>query len=371
MAEPLKKFYNQALITRLGHSIEAVHPSFPVEDFVAEVLTDFESLELVPRARKIAAGLTRYLPTDYPEALEILLASFGPKLEDTETFGMEPFFYMPHGLYVAEHGLGHFGLSMRACYELTQRFSAEFCIRPFLDEYPEKALAQLEQWTRDPSPHVRRLVSEGTRPRLPWASRLTVFRDDPSPVLRLLELLKDDPELYVRRSVANHLNDIGKDHPELMATTARSWMSDASEERHWVVRHALRSAVKRGDPAALEILGYGAAPEIVLEEARITPEEARIGGSVVVSFTVTSRAKKTQSLMVDFRIHYVKANGESRPKVFKMKALDLPAGGSVALEKKVSVADMTTRKHYAGRHEVDVLMNGKVFPLGFFELLPK
>ncbi len=371
MAEPLKKFYNRAMITRLGRSVEAVFPAFPVDPFVTEVLTDFESLELVPRARKIAAGLSRYLPTEYPEALEILLASFGPKLEGTESFGMEPFFYMPHGLYVAEHGLDFFELSMHACYELTQRFSAEFCIRPFLDKYPEASLPQLERWSRDPSPHVRRLVSEGTRPRLPWAPRLRVFGKDPETILHLLDLLKDDPSLYVRRSVANHLNDIGKDHPELMATTARRWMLDAGEERRWVVRHALRSAVKRGDAAALEILGYGATPEIELEEAAVVPAEARIGESVIVSFTLASRSQETQSLMVDFRIHYIKANGESRPKVFKMKALELPAGGSQALRKKVSVADMTTRKHYPGRHEVDVLVNGNVFPSAPFELLTK
>ena len=368
MAEPLKKFYNQALITRLGRSVEAVHPTFPVEDFVTEVLTDFESLELVPRARKIAAGLTRFLPEAYPEAVEILLASMGPKLEDTESFGMEPFFYMPHGLYVAEHGLEFFELSMNACYELTQRFSAEFCIRPFLDKYPEASLEQLEQWTRDPSPHVRRLVSEGTRPRLPWAPRLRVFGNDPEIILHLLDLLKDDSSLYVRRSVANHLNDIGKDHPDLLAATARRWNRNASEERRWVVRHALRSAVKRGDAAALEILGYGAKPQIVLERTEVTPAEARIGQSVIVSFTVASRAKTTQNLMVDFRIHYIKANGESRPKVFKLKALELPPGDSQNLRKKVSVANMTTRKHYPGTHLVDVVLNGTIHPVGEFEL---
>lgn len=368
MAEPLKKFYNPELVRRLANTISGVSPTFPSELFITKVLTNFEPLELVPRARKIADGLFRHLPDNYPEAIEILLASLGPTLESTESFGMEPFFYMPHGIFIAEHGLDDFELSMRAQYELTQRFSAEFCIRPFLEKYPENTLTQLEEWTRDPSPHVRRLVSEGTRPRLPWAPRLRVFENDPTPVLPLLERLKDDPELYVRRSVANHLNDIGKDHPKVMADTARRWLRDADEQRRWVVRHALRSAVKRADPVALEILGFGAAPQIVLEARAVTPARATIGDVVVVSFTMASRARQPQSLMVDFRIHYVKANGESRPKVFKLKTLDLPKGGSVSMKKKVSVADMSTRKHYPGDHSVDVVVNGQIFPLGGFEL---
>ena len=164
---------------------------------------------------------------------------------------------MPHCFFVAEYGLDHFEPSMQAHYQLTQRFTAEFSIRPFLIKHTEATLARLRQWARDPNEHVRRLVSEGTRPRLPWASRLPAFQADPAPVLALLELLKDDPALYVRRSVANNLNDIGKDHPRVLMQTAQRWMRDATPERAWVVRHALRWAVKQGDPAALKVLGFG------------------------------------------------------------------------------------------------------------------
>ena len=161
---------------------------------------------------------------------------------------------------------------MQAQHELTQRFTAEFSIRPFIERHPEATLARLAQWTQDPSPHVRRLVSEGTRPRLPWASRLRDFQRDPAPVLALLERLKDDPELYVRRSVANNLNDIGKDHPDLLADVARRWLQNASPERRWIVRHALRSAIKRAEPGALSALGYGAAPTLAIERVRIEPK---------------------------------------------------------------------------------------------------
>ena len=174
---------------------------------------------------------------------------------------MAAFLYMPHLFFVARHGLDHFEDSMRAQYALTQRFTAEYSIRAFLEKHPEATLARLREWAADPSQHVRRLVSEGTRPRLPWAPRLRAFQKDPRPVLELLELLKDDPELYVRRSVANNLNDIGKDHPALLTAVAKRWLRGATPERRWIVDHALRSAVKRADAGALGALGYGARPK--------------------------------------------------------------------------------------------------------------
>ena len=169
---------------------------------------------------------------------------------------MAAFLYMPHLFFVARHGLDHFEDSMRAQHALTQLFTAEYSIRAFLEKHPGATLARLREWTADPSHHVRRLVSEGTRPRLPWAPRLRAFQKDPRPVLELLELLKDDPELYVRRSVANNLNDIGKDHPALLTAVAKRWLRGASPERRWIVSHALRSAVKRADAGALGALGY-------------------------------------------------------------------------------------------------------------------
>jgi len=281
---------------------------------------------------------------------------------------MASFIYMPHCVFVAEYGLDHFELSMRANYELTKRFTAEFSIRPFITRYPKRTLALLRKWTKDPSDDVRRLVSEGTRPRLPWAPRLPEFQKDPGPVLGLLEELKDDPALYVRRSVANNLNDIGKDHPELLVETAAAWMKDADENRAWLIRHALRSAVKRGDVGALRVLGYGDAKGLIVEAAAIAPALARIGDKITVAFNVTNKGRQGRPVMVDFRIHYVKANGSTSPKVFKLKAIEIGPGDSVRVQKKVSVADMTTRKHYAGLHQVDAILNGEVKPIGSFNL---
>ena len=188
-------------------------------------------------------------------------------------------------------------------------------------------------------------------------------------MLALLELLKDDPALYVRRSVANNLNDIGKDHPQILAETARRWMADATPDREWVVRHALRWAVKQGAPWALEVLGYGKKASVELREASVTPAKMRIGESVRLAFSLHNPRRKSQDLMVDLQVHFVKANGSTSAKVFKLKALQLAAGETVALSKKLSLAEMTTRKHHPGYHQVDALVNGQAFGLVGFTLL--
>lgn len=366
MAEALVKQFGAEVPRKIGAMLAAAG-KFDERAFVSTALRGYASLNLMQRAVKIADALQMHLPRDYPKALKLLLASLGPVQAHTAGAGMAPFLYLPHTLFVARHGLEHFNLSMQAQYQLTQRFSAEFSIRPFIERYPEQSLKLLAAWARDDSAHVRRLVSEGTRPRLPWASRLRSFQKDPAPVLSLLELLKDDPELYVRRSVANSLNDIGKDHPAVLVGTARRWMQDADENRQWIIRHALRSAVKRADPQALAILGFGGKASVIVDAIDITPR-LRIGEKLLISFSVTNRSRKTQDVLVDFRIHYIKANGASKPKVFKLKQLQLMPGESTQLRKAVSLQEMTTRKHYAGVHVVDLVINGVVQPLGKFEL---
>jgi len=366
--DKLKDQFGPDVPMLIGREILAVCPQFDIDAFVRDSLEGYEALELKQRAQQVAQVLALYLPADFEAAVDTLIASLGSPLSNTEGNGMSPFCYWPHGIFVAEHGLDHFEAAMRAQYELTQRFTAEFSIRPFLEKDQERTLARLREWAFDPNPHVRRLVSEGTRPRLPWASRLRDFQRDPEPVLALLELLKDDPSLYVRRSVANNLNDIGKDHPETLIKTAQSWMVGASPERQWIVRHALRSAIKRGEAGALAMLGFGKAAEVTIQAATIQPAQAVIGGAVQISFEITNSGKESQQLLIDFRIHYVKANGKTSPKVFKLKTLTLTPSASAKLQKRISLAEMTTRKHYAGRHEIELLINGSTLPLGVFEL---
>ena len=369
MAEPLVNQYGADVPQAIARMITAVHPAFEAKKFMRDVLQGYDTLALMPRGKHIARALQRHLPPDYPKAVAILLASLDQPHGRDAGLTLGAFLYLPHTLFVAEFGLDHFEASMHAQHALTQRFTAEFSIRAFLQQHEAATLARLKQWASDPSEHVRRLVSEGTRPRLPWASRLPAFQKNPASVLALLELLKDDPELYVRRSVANNLNDIGKDHPELLAKTAKQWLKGASEERRWIVQHALRSAVKRGEAGALEVLGFGQSAKVEVSNARITPARVPMGEKVNIAFDVSNTSAKPQDVLVDFCIHYVKASGKTSAKVFKLKVVRLAPKETVRLSKTVSTAEMTTRKHHAGLHRVEVLLNGQARALGEFELV--
>jgi 3-methyladenine DNA glycosylase AlkC len=369
MAEPLKNYYGPDVPARIARMIKEVDSGFDEDAFLADALDGYQALELTPRARQIAQALGRHLPQDYERAIEILIASLGPKLQAAELTGIDVFVYPPHVFFIAEFGVDHFEASMRAQYELTQRFSAEYSIRVFLERYLQQTLGRLHEWAFDSNVHVRRLVSEGTRPRLPWAPRLRAFQDDPRPVLELLELLKDDPDLFVRRSVANNLNDIGKDNPAALIETCRRWMKDASPQRSWLVRHALRSAVKRGEPEALEILGFLPATGVQVRDIHIAPAVASIGDSITFTVELSNDGSATKQLLIELRVHFVKANGKPSPKVFALKELVLRPNGSVQLSKTISLAQHTTRTHYPGQHRVEVLVNGRPSATSVFDIV--
>jgi 3-methyladenine DNA glycosylase AlkC len=363
MATNLKDFFNKTVIEGVAKDLARVHPKFDRKQFTKECFAGLESLELLARGWHIADALRRHLPPDFRVASKILLQSLPEKPSLT---GMQTFRYLPHVFFVSKYGLEHFEESMAAQHALTQHFTAEFSIRAFIEKFPDESHARLRKWASDPSHHVRRLVSEGSRPRLPWAPRLRKYQRDPSPVLELLDLLKDDPELYVRRSVANSLNDIAKDHPEVAVRVCREWMQCATPERKWIVGHALRSLVKAGHPGALAVMGVGAAPKVVVSPARFTPKAPSLGGKVQFSFELES--KKKQTLQVDYRVHFVKANGKTAPKVFKLRRLSVTVGESVTLSSTVSFAPMTTRVSYPGVHRFEALVNGVGFPLGSVRL---
>jgi 3-methyladenine DNA glycosylase AlkC len=245
--------------------------------------------------------------------------------------------------------------------------AAESSIRPYIERHPERTLALLRKWSRDANAHVRRLVSEGTRLRLPWAARVPWLDAHPERVLELLDLLKDDPATLVRRSVANNLNDLGKVRPDLLSTTAAAWLEHASPERRALVEHALRSAVKRGNSNALRILGYGSKAAVSVESVRFSPARVPIGGRVSMSFTLRSRSRRLQALLVDVAVQFVKVRG-SGAKVFKIGRLELQPRGTVVLQTTFSLAVHTTRVPQPGRHAVDVLLNGEARRAGSFQV---
>ncbi|MDP4924044.1 MAG: DNA alkylation repair protein [Limnohabitans sp.] len=326
---------------------------------------DFEALGLMDRGRRLAQVMATCLPPDFARAAPLLVRAMGrpmglDKHGEPTASGDVPssFFYLPHSMYIASHGLHHLPEALHAQHALTQRFTAEFSLRPFLQQHPDATLAHLALWA--------------TRPRLPWAARLPDFVRDPTPVLPLLARLRDDPSAYVRRSVANHLNDIGKDHPELLTGTARQWLDDAPvpATRQSLLRHALRTAIKRGDVQALALFGHGQVSPLQIHSASISPSTARIGESVTLRCQLHNPTAQAASALADWRVFYVKANGTLSPKVFKGSTVQVEAHSSVVIEKTLSLRQMSTRTHHPGRHTVEIALNGHAHPIGHFDLHP-
>ncbi|MCK5702178.1 MAG: hypothetical protein KAI29_13530 [Cyclobacteriaceae bacterium] len=258
---PLKLVLDKTAIQQLGENLQFVHKQFDKEAFIGDSMNGIEPLSITERSEHIAKSLRKYLPTIYSEAIKIILKSLTPPLEETEGNGLAVLFYMPHCSYVAQFGIDPtynsgddpFDISMNAQYEITKRFSCEYSIRPFIVRDEDRTMKVLYKWMSDADPHVRRLCSEGTRPRLPWSMKIDSFVKDPSPSIRILEHLKNDPDLYVRRSVANHVGDIAKDNLGITLELCRAWLDDASPELKWVIRHAFRNPVKKGNEMAIEL----------------------------------------------------------------------------------------------------------------------
>lgn len=375
MAEPLKHLLNDGVPPRIAAMLKRAWRGFDTAAFLRQIEPGYEGLELMQRGQRIAEALYAHLPADVPRALAVLTDSLDPPMgldakgePDAGDRPYSAFLYLPHSIYIAAHGLPFLDEAMRAQHALTQRFTAEFSLRPYLLHQREATLKHLHAWAQDDNAHVRRAASEGTRPRLPWAPRLHDFQKDPGLALPLLEALKDDPSSYVRRSVANHLGDIAKDHPGVATDTARNWLRGASADREALVRHGLRFLVKQGHAGALETLGVGHAVQLDVCAVRITPTQAAIGGKLRIEADLHNPTQRPQRVLADLQVHYVKASGEASPKVFKLSTLELAPGETVTLGKTLSLAQMTTRTHYPGRHAVALLLNGRSLPLGHFDL---
>nr|MBT8044768.1 DNA alkylation repair protein [Verrucomicrobiae bacterium]NNJ86997.1 DNA alkylation repair protein [Akkermansiaceae bacterium] len=312
-----------------------------------------------------------HLPSSFPETA-YLLGAIRDHWPEQETSGEDDKRYMfaawPIVDYVAEYGLNYPAIAPPLLRYLTPLFSAEFAIRPFLETHPEETYNQMSLWCMDRNEHVRRLASEGIRPRLPWGKKLPQYINDPTPVILLLENLKDDPSDYVRRSVANNLNDIAKDHPELVIDTCRRWQADKVAARQWVIRHATRTLVKQGHPAVFSLLGFTRYPKLRVEAPELSTRHLLLGDELTFTSQITSTSDKKQYVVIDYAVHYMKANGQTAPKIFKWKNLRLKPGQTVTLRKSQAFKKITTRRHYPGEHKIEVLVNGKHATATTFEL---
>ncbi len=363
MPEPFKNLLGPQVVADMGRHLARAWGGFDRARFEALALDGLDALEMKARAQHLCAALEQTLPADFAEAASVMEAALAPadptsdKTPASSNAGLAGWALWPMTEYVARHGLDAPERALQALHAMTQRFTAEWAVRPYLLRHPQLTFAHLHRWLRDPSPHVRRWVSEGTRPRLPWGMVLKPLVEDPSPTLPLLEALMDDPSEYVRRSVANHLNDIAKDHPHVVEAWVREHLPGASKERQKLLRHACRTLIKTGHAGVLGAFGVADAFE---GEARATlsPKRAAVGGELQLGLTLRSNAQHEQKLLVDYAVHHVKANGDTSPKVFKGWALVLAPGESRTLSKRHSLRPITTRRYYPGKHTIEFLVNG-------------
>lgn len=367
MAEPFKNEFNVEIITQMGEHFKRVSPSFDDKGFVAKAIDGLDTLELKERSNQIANSLTQYLPINFNEATKIIINSLAPVEPYDPKLGITSWATWPLNEYISTNGKEHFEMSMTAFKALTPHFSSEFDIRFFLIAEEERTLTHLKNWLSDANLHVRRLVSEGTRPRLPWGMKLQSFVNDPTPILPLLEALKDDEEEYVRRSVANSLNDIAKDNPDMVAKIAADWINGADKNRTWLVKHACRTLIKQGHKKTLEALGYGA-PKVSLKKFEIKNNRVKFGGALEVDMILKSDKNSDQDLIIDYAIHHMKANGKTAPKVFKWKITTLNPGAKINAAKKHPMKKITTRKYYNGKHKIEIIINGVSYGMQEFEL---
>jgi 3-methyladenine DNA glycosylase AlkC len=355
----LKEIFNLDRLRHIAEQTQAVYPALDCTAFLERASQGLDGLSVMQRLNRVSQSLRNGLPDDYPTALGILY-SLAPRLNSA-------FVSMILPEYVALYGQEDFERSMQALKFFTSFGSSEFAVRHFLRRDFSRAIEVMHGWSLDENPHVRRLASEGCRPRLPWSFRLENLMADPSPVLDILDNLKADDSLYVRKSVANHLNDITKDNPEWVLDQLEGWsLADANSA--WIARHALRSLIKKGDVRALTLMGAGDKAQVRLDDLSVMPAAIHLGERINLSFTLTSTAEHPQRLIIDYAIHYVKKSGGTSAKVFKLKTLELAAGQSVIVRREQQVRNFTTRVHYAGRHEVDILINGDCLGHSAFDL---
>ncbi|MEH6345720.1 MAG: DNA alkylation repair protein [Bermanella sp.] len=377
MTEPSPSLLRDSIgprsICGLSERIDAVFSGFERKSFEKNALENIHLLGLSERIQQVRESLKKFLPEDFSQASSILISALGSEVPQDNLDGIDlssshGFIILPQCEFISHYGLQHFDLAMNALMEMTKRFSSEGAIRAFIDNHHEKTYEQLKKWSAHDNVHVRRLVSEGTRPRLPLFSRLPRYIKDPAPVIFLLEKLKNDPQLYVRRSVANNLNDISKDNPKAVTDLLLKWSIGASSERLWLIKHALRTLVKQGNQTALSILGFKPVPDLLVSYFTLDKCEIKLGEALKISTGLVCESEKPHPVMIDYVIHHKKANGKLSPKVFKWGQKSISKKTPIDLGKKHSIKKISTRKYYAGEHEVHLQINGEVMAVCHFTL---
>lgn len=349
MAEPLKLMFSEARLQEVARIMQSHYKKFPVDAFLAHFKTkEWKQAELKTRVRMIAEALHATLPNSYAKAIDILI----PASREMHWGYFSIFF--PE--FVSLYGLDHWDDSMRALEEFTQSSSGEFAIRFFIVKDEKRAMKQMLKWSKSKNHHVRRLASEGCRPRLPWGMKLQSFVENPDAILPILENLKSDPELYVRKSVANNLNDISKDNPDIALQIAKSWLGKHADT-DWIVNHAMRGLLKSGNKDALKLFGHHDSTGFEVKGLTISASKIKIGEALQFHFDLINTTRKTRACRLEYAVDYVKSNGKHSRKVFQLTKKELTPGRHT-FKRSQRFQDFTTRKHYPGEHHIAILVNG-------------
>ena len=363
VAEPLKNMYNDAFFEDMTAAFKQVYPAFDHDTFFGRIYDNtWDAKPLKTRMRHITTVLHDLLPEDYPAAVEVLKQA-------QPLLGHYSFQVMSFPDFVELYGLDDWQTSLPALELFTQYSSGEFAVRPFIVKDMPRMMAHMLDWTEHESEHVRRLASEGSRPRLPWAMALPDFKRDPAPILPILERLKDDPSEYVRRSVSNNLNDIAKDHADVVIDVLRRWSDDASKEVQWMVRRGLRTLVKNGHGEAMGLLGFSDGAQIQVKNMSLSTDSVNMGESLTFTCEIESQADAAQDLLIDYVVYFMKANGTLAPKVFKLSQRKIQPGETIQLRRQHHFRPISTRVYYAGQHGLALKINGQEFEQMPFQLI--
>jgi len=350
MADLLKNMYNHDSLHKLALDMKSVYSPFPVDEFMKSVMDkSWNNLELKGRMRQISVNLGKFLPTDYSEAIHII-----DKVVRNYDDGFWGIFF-PDFVEVFGQDEVNWDVSIAALERYTRYSSAEFAVRPFIINHEERMMAQMYAWSKHENEHVRRLSSEGCRPALPWGQAIARYKKDPAPVFPILEQLKADPSLYVRKSVANNINDISKTHPDLIASLAKEWYGE-NRYTNWVVKHGCRTLLKKGNRDVLALFGYDDINSVGVEDFFLGASSVWMGAEISFSFTVS--AAKATKVRLEYGVDYVKSNGKTTRKIFQISESLLKANDKKRYTKNHDFTDLSTRKHYPGVHAIALIVNG-------------
>ncbi len=360
MADALKEMFNEKFYVNFAQQLAKSYKKFETKKFIEDVTESLEERSLNQRLRYTSVVLKKYMPSDFEKSIDIM--------HDVIANSPRGYSALIFPDFVGLYGHADFSVSMDALKYFTQFGSSEFAIREFLKRDFEKTIRVMEKWAVDKNHHVRRLASEGSRPRLPWSFKLDEVIKNPKVTQKILELLKDDQELYVKKSVANHLNDISKDNPDFMLGLIANW-DLSNPDTKWIVKHANRTLIKKGHTGSLNVFDFEKNVKIDLSEIVLNKKKIKLGEQLLFEFDIQSKKSKDQKLVIDYVIHYAKKGGARSAKVFKLKELVLKPKEQLTIKKKQLFKDFSTRKHYSGVHSIEILVNGKVYSKINFDLI--